>query len=254
VELSIVLVILGLLTGGILTGQNLIRAAELRSVATQFSSYQTAVFTFRDKYMGLPGDMTNATGFWGNADTGGTGGECAAPDTDTGTGTQTCNGNGDGRLSTSIYQNWEMFRAWQHLANAGMIEGSYTGISGSGGTRDAIIGVNVPAGKVPSSGFSFRHHSETGSHASFWPYQGNALYFGAKEGSNETLSPVIKPEEAWGIDKKLDDGRPAYGKIRSYKTGGTIAPGCTTSDLADVAEYSLDDSGTICSLFIALGI
>ena len=42
VELSIVLVILGLLTGGILTGQTLIRAAELRSVTTEFQRFQAA--------------------------------------------------------------------------------------------------------------------------------------------------------------------------------------------------------------------
>ena len=65
VELSIVLVILGLLTGGILAGQNLIRAAELRSVTTQFQNYHAAVMTFRDKYFALPGDMANAEDFWG---------------------------------------------------------------------------------------------------------------------------------------------------------------------------------------------
>ena len=65
VELSIVLVILGLLVGGILTGQSLIRAAELRSVTTEFSQYQTAVMTFRDKYFAIPGDMKNARDFWG---------------------------------------------------------------------------------------------------------------------------------------------------------------------------------------------
>ncbi|MBY6117485.1 prepilin-type N-terminal cleavage/methylation domain-containing protein [Mameliella alba] len=69
VELSIVLVILGLLIGGVLTGQNLIRAAELRSVMTEFKTYQTAVMTFRDKYFALPRDMTNATDFfWGGGD------------------------------------------------------------------------------------------------------------------------------------------------------------------------------------------
>ena len=66
VELSIVLVILGLLTGGILTGQSLIRAAELRSVTTEFQKYQTAMMTFRDRYMALPGDMRNATAFLGS--------------------------------------------------------------------------------------------------------------------------------------------------------------------------------------------
>ncbi|MFM9890490.1 MAG: type II secretion system protein, partial [Rickettsiales bacterium] len=67
VELSIVLVILGLLTGGILSGQSLIRAAELRSVSTEYNRYVTAVQTFRDKYFALPGDMTNAQSFWGSS-------------------------------------------------------------------------------------------------------------------------------------------------------------------------------------------
>ena len=60
VELSIVLAILGLLTGGILTGQTLIRAAELRAVSTEFQRYQSAVNTFRDKYFSLPCDIRNS--------------------------------------------------------------------------------------------------------------------------------------------------------------------------------------------------
>ncbi|MBN9993879.1 prepilin-type N-terminal cleavage/methylation domain-containing protein, partial [Listeria monocytogenes] len=67
IELSIVLVILGLLTGGILAGQSLIRAAELRSVGEEYQKNRTAVATFRDKYFAIPGDMTNATSFWGLA-------------------------------------------------------------------------------------------------------------------------------------------------------------------------------------------
>ncbi|MFZ4541879.1 MAG: type II secretion system protein [Rickettsiales bacterium] len=51
VELSIVLVILGLLVGGILSGQALIRASELRSVSTEQQRYFTAIQTFRDKYL-----------------------------------------------------------------------------------------------------------------------------------------------------------------------------------------------------------
>lgn len=67
VELSIVLVILGLLTGGILSGQSLIRAAELRSVVTDIQQIQTSIYSFRDRYMALPGDMKDATDFWGIA-------------------------------------------------------------------------------------------------------------------------------------------------------------------------------------------
>ena len=65
VELSIVLVILGLLVGGILSGQSLIRAAQLRSVTADYTRFVTAVNTFRDKYFALPGDMTNAQSVWG---------------------------------------------------------------------------------------------------------------------------------------------------------------------------------------------
>src|ERR1700742_2576195 len=65
VELSIVLVILGLLVGGILGGKSLIRASELRSVVTQHDQILTAILGFKDKYFALPGDMNNATQFWG---------------------------------------------------------------------------------------------------------------------------------------------------------------------------------------------
>ena len=68
VELSIVLVILGLLVGGILAGQSLIHAAELRAVSSEYQRYRTAIYAFRDKYLGLPGDITTATNFWGAAD------------------------------------------------------------------------------------------------------------------------------------------------------------------------------------------
>jgi len=146
VELSIVLVILGLLTGGILTGQNLIRAAELRSVTTQFAAYQTAVLTFRDKYMALPGDMRNATLFWGAMT------NCGAANP-SGTGTQTCNGDGNGFISNAgaAGQTSEAFGFWQHLSNAGLIEGRYSGIAGSGGGAHAIPRTNVPAGKISNS-------------------------------------------------------------------------------------------------------
>lgn len=92
VELSIVLVILGLLTGGILAGQSLIRASELRAVVTEYERYIAASHTFRDKYMAIPGDMANATRFWGDdaalcADAGITNGTPG-----------TCNGNANGSI------------------------------------------------------------------------------------------------------------------------------------------------------------
>src|SRR5688572_24121359 len=59
VELAIVMVIIGLLIGGILKGQELIVNARMASLATQIKATSTAVYTFRDTYKNLPGDMTN---------------------------------------------------------------------------------------------------------------------------------------------------------------------------------------------------
>src|SRR4051812_28937287 len=96
VELSIVLVILGLLVGGVLTGQSLIRAAELRAITTEQNRYVTATHTFRDKYFALPGDMTNATAYWG------TSGNCPGLAAQGNTTPATCNGNGDGKISGNL--------------------------------------------------------------------------------------------------------------------------------------------------------
>jgi prepilin-type N-terminal cleavage/methylation domain-containing protein len=124
VELSIVLVILGLLVGGVLSGQSLIRAAQLRAITAEYSRYVTATQSFKDKYFALPGDMNNATSFWGAAD--GSTGLTAACFGAAGTGTQTCNGDGSGTIYPTSASD-ESLRFWQHLARAGLIEGSYTG-------------------------------------------------------------------------------------------------------------------------------
>lgn len=64
VELSIVLVILGLLTGGILGGQELIHAAEVRATMNTSSTYQTAYHAFRLKYNCIPGDCPYISDFY----------------------------------------------------------------------------------------------------------------------------------------------------------------------------------------------
>jgi len=54
IELSIVLVIIGLIVGGVLVGRDLISAASVRAQITQIEKYQQAVNAFRDKYGGVP--------------------------------------------------------------------------------------------------------------------------------------------------------------------------------------------------------
>ncbi len=245
VELSIVLVILGLLVGGILAGQSLIRAAELRSVATEYNRYVTATHSFRDKYFALPGDMTNAEAFWGTMSAG------TCPNATAGTGTQTCNGDGNGQLrySGAANQSNELFTYWQHLANAGLIEGSYTGIAGSAGAYRTVIGTNVPASKLPNAGWTVLWEGTKGSGSqSFAGNYGNVFYFGAQASGNDvTYAPLIKPEEAWNSDKKIDDGLPGTGKLRVLENTSSVTPGCATTDDASTAEYALSNSSKLCS-------
>jgi prepilin-type N-terminal cleavage/methylation domain-containing protein len=242
VELSIVLVILGLLTGGILTGQNLIRAAELRKVVTQFTTYQTATQTFRDKYFALPGDMTNATDFWGAP-----GGNIANCPATAGTGTETCNGNGNGQLSdaSGASRYGERYMFWQQLANAGLIEGTYTGRAGSSNSTQHLIGVNVPAGALSSSGWS-AYYRTGGDPNHFNRDYGNTLYIGAATATAGPYNPIFTPAEAWNIDKKLDDGKPARGKLSPLIRTGNCTDASDADDLD--ADYQLTYESAACFL------
>jgi prepilin-type N-terminal cleavage/methylation domain-containing protein len=203
VELSIVLVILGLLVGGILAGQSLIRASELRAVTSEATRFQTAFQAFRDKYFAIPGDMTNATLIWGK-DTA----ACNAAAGSAGT-PGTCNGNGDGILLMGA----EIFRFWQHLSLAGMVEGTYSGGS------TTVIGTSVPASKLGNAGWSAVDYSSynSGDTEKFAATYGNTLLFGTLYPGGFTDQPALSPEEMWNIDTKMDDGMPATGRMLSGK-------------------------------------
>ncbi len=169
VELSIVLVILGLLVGGVLGSQSLIRAAELRAIVSEFQRYQTAVQTFREKYSGLPGDLNNATAFWGY--TGGSG--CT---NSSGTAIAlpgTCDGDGDGFITYGALSaggtSGEPFQGWRHMALAKIIAGSYTGMAGvtSGGSSwdsEYDFGVNAPKSKIEGAGWALSYFNKALDH------------------------------------------------------------------------------------------
>lgn len=243
VELSIVLVILGLLTGGILAGQNLIRAAEIRAVSTELSRWITATQTFRDKYFAIPGDMRNATAFWGAMTNCG----AASP---SGTGTQTCDGNGDGIIDdgTGAGQTGERFTYWQQLANAGLIEGSYTAIAGSGGANEHLANENAPTSKLGAAGYmiSYLAPSFAGTGTYYAVDYGNNIRFGTFRSANGPNDPALTPEEAWNIDTKMDDGRPAYGKIIASYWDNACADATANNNLD--SNYRLSDNTTQCTL------
>ncbi len=246
VELSIVLVIVGLLVGGILAGRSLIRASELRSVVTEIDKINTAVYAFRDRYFALPGDITNATSFWGTDPDG------CPTHTNRIAKTATCNGNGDRLIEGA--DRYESFRAWQHLANAGLISGQYTGVEGAVTTAmDHDPGINTPAltiGRGAGVTLYFVTNTTTSGTYHFLGSNGNILAIGECV-HWDCIEAIFLPEEAWNIDTKLDDGKPGMGRLvtRTACSGGGCQPNCTTATAGggngaeEAAQYRLDYAG-----------
>lgn len=234
IELSIVLVIIGLISGGILVGSEIIRTSELNAMNRDVGTYRTALNAFRMKYNAVPGDMKNATQFWG-AET-----ACPAP-MGSASLDGTCNGNGSRRVeqtNISGAQNNEMYRAWEHLSLAGMIPGDYTGrYAGNLSSTAIVAGQNVPAHS--RKGFFLLMYRDP-SVASWFAKSGHVII---AYGATAIQSPLT-PLDAAALDSKFDDGKPGYGQITQYTN--TVQGGCITSDDATTALYDLSNQNQRC--------
>ena len=235
VELSIVLVILGLLLGGVMVGQSLIKSSELRSTISETQRYVAAYAQFRDKYDAVPGDMPNATSYWGAATT------CPGDSTHTQSTAATCNGDGNGAVDNDGLS--EKYLLWKHMANAGLIEGTYTGEPASTSATSNIGGVNCPKGKRKNVIYS----------AYYWQYMsgdpnypdgqyGNFFFVGGFWANNVGVAGTFTAQEVADIDAKLDDGKPAFGKIRTSWNSTS----CVTATATASASYAVGVTGDNC--------
>ncbi|MBT6276112.1 MAG: prepilin-type N-terminal cleavage/methylation domain-containing protein, partial [Chromatiales bacterium] len=196
VEIAIVLVIIGLLLGGIIQGQQLINSARVKNLAETNSGVQAAYFGFIDRYRQVPGDMpvaiaTNAIGV-----------------------TITGGGNGDGRLTNdpggAAYD--EQNAAWEHLSKSGFIQGSYAGTSATtpnfSNNLSPVNAFNNPMvlGLTPD-------------------------YFDTQTTPPARLHLIIGRGIPVGIlrelDVKVDDGNPISGVLRATLATSTIFAGGT---------------------------
>jgi prepilin-type N-terminal cleavage/methylation domain-containing protein len=241
-EMSVVLVIIGLIIGGILFGRSMLVTSQLQTVLTDEDNYVTAATNFRQQYQALPGDMPTAAAQWGTDSSG-----C-----NSGGGTSgTCSGNGDGEIGPSGSE-YESFRFWQHLYYAGLFNQRLNGVASSAGVNGATIGTNVPAGSIGGSGFSVTWvlvgvFSVTTVY--FQGSYGNVLIFGGVSNTFLTSGPILTADQAASLDGKIDDGLPGTGKVRSFNTSGSsYTPSCATSSNPTTATYNVSASGRLCSL------
>jgi len=268
IELSIVLVVIGLLIGGVLAGQALIRQSQVNSAMMDAQRYISAAGNFQQKYGSLPGDMANATDYWGTMVTSGLSCPPAAGATSPG-GTLTCGGDGNGQVNSltlspvTTQNDNEALLFWQHLANAQLIQGSYTGIGGSAGTSDHVIGTNCPASRVEGAGFGIAYVGVVNSsstigitndyyyNANSGTNYGHVLVFGSYKSNNLPVSAILTASEAQSFDNKYDDGSPSSGNVLSWVKTTGYAPSCVTG--TTTYTYNTGGKGPLCSLILITG-
>ena len=107
VEIAIVLVIIGLLLGGILKGQEMITQAKIKNIVADFSGVSAAYYGYQDRYRAIPGDDPNAGTRWNGATPGGGNGQVA--------------GKYNSTDATHESRLW-----WDHLRRAGFVAGAGT--------------------------------------------------------------------------------------------------------------------------------
>jgi hypothetical protein len=202
VELSIVLLIIGLIIGGITAGSSLIQQAKLKAVISEIKQHQSEYNIFKVQFNYRAGDMPNAFQFWGAT--------CGTNDIGLAT---SCNGNADG----VVFNGAEANHAWIHLDLAGITPGNY--IAAASLTASQTIGVTVPASKYGnSSGYIIRNIGYY-----------NSNFNAALEFGNCTQTPfcnvnLYSSTEAYNVDSKIDDGLAGQGK---FQTVGQVTGACT---------------------------
>ena len=196
VEIAIVMVIIGLLLGAVLKGQNLINSARVRSMADQNSSVQAAYYGFIDRYRAIPGDMLPAD---------------ATAKIGTNNFTSTVPG-GDGNGGLNLDDYGEASALWSHLSAANFIVGQYAG----GADNDGAYIANTHA---PVNAF--------GGRVLLWR---TATYLASGTATNRLGFIVGRAAPASvlaELDIKVDDGKPESGVLRG--TSGDTTTGETTS-------------------------
>ena len=192
IEIAIVLVIIGLLLGGILKGQELIVSARVRNLISQQDGVKAAFFGFQDRFRAFPGDYTAATtNIVGVAATAACGNG---------------NGNGNGRIETA---NQENVLSWEHLSKAGFITGTYTCAAAEGPTTSPVNPYGVYMEVV------FDGIYGAGTTAAPSPLRHNV-----KSGSQVPVEIIAE------MDRKIDDGAPNTGgfQFSRYQCNGASAP------------------------------
>ena len=186
VEIAIVLVIVGLLLGSLLKGQEVITQARIKNTLNDLNGVTAAFFSYHDRYGATPGDDGNANPRWG----------------------QSKNGGGDGQISGAYNavppidpsgmlvdntQN-ESLNFWWHMRLSGFIAGAVNGAGAASQPSNAVGGIlGVQTGAIGLTGIA-------------------------------VCSSNVPDKIAIAVDTQLDDQRPNSGLLRAQSQAGMSSP------------------------------
>ena len=198
VEIAIVLVIIGLLLGGILKGQEMITQAKIKNVVNDFNGVTAAVNSYQDRYRALPGDDLNASSRWSSQGA--------------------VSGNGDGVFGTAGTDLYNLAAGapasakennlfWWHLRLAGFVGGSTASTTNSSVQQPANAANGIMGVQTTGMGFT----------------------------SNIVCSSNLPDKIAIAVDTQMDDGASTTGQVRGL---AQAAPNPTTGFVAPNSAYA----------------
>jgi len=209
VEIAIVLVIIGLLLGGILKGQEMIVQAKIKNAITDFSGISAAYYGYQDRYRAIPGDDANASRWT--------------------TPTGVVAGNGDSIL-TGLYNGTtaESMQFWDHLRRSGFV----TGALGPTAPVNSFAG---PMGVQQGDGI--------GTSGPPVVAVGAVMATANVPGFTNLImcSTNLPDKVAIALDVQMDDGSPFTGAVRANLVAGAAAIPAT---ILTIATSSYIETGT----------
>jgi len=212
VEIAIVLVIIGLLLGGVLKGQELINSAKVKNFANDFRNIPLFIYGYQDRFKAIPGDDIAVVNHLGAAATLATTPAAAT------VGNGTINGTWD-----SITLTDESVLFWQHVRLANLATGSTTAAA-----NNTFLPTNADSGRIGIEAGSASLIQNTTAGVA------NGTFL---QGAFVICSTGIPGRFALQLDTTLDDGNPQTGSVRVTTTAhvrGAIA--ATTAAIQAAAE------------------
>jgi prepilin-type N-terminal cleavage/methylation domain-containing protein len=238
VELSIVIVIIGLIVAGVVGGQSLVKTSKMNAQIIDFNKFEVAYNAFKLEYNAVPGDMRNASSYWVGS----------------------TNGDGNGRITQ--HANWandlntENLKFFEHLSRAKLVPETYTNVFTLNvgypalklNSRKGMIVAGYIEGPDPNTADGYQisgAESDSRSIAALHLEVATPVVLGVPYYVSEynDANGVASPLTISAIDKKIDDGFARTGKFQGYRAFASTTGDCLTGISGN---YLLTETRDIC--------